>query len=185
MTKNMVRWLVLFALVAWQVLMPVTSAGALQGGPDRIPIKAPNGEAYYLIPFSEVKTIAPPKNMAEGMALVAASGCKSRTDGVDMYDAYGIRLFRYQQKVDWCYNGTTITSVSHVHTPTVYMFTWRYNGILAGGHVHSGGVGQASYRAYSQASFCQIVGTVCTWYVYPWVDQTVRGTGTSSGSAGY
>src|SRR5215211_1589596 len=158
MSKKLVRWLVLFAFVVWQVLMPVTSVGALQGGPHRIPIKGPNGETYYLESFNEVKSIASSKSIA-GSMVALASGCKSRTDGVNVYNHYGNLILRYQQKVNWCYDGTKITSVSHTHTGTVYIVGWKYNGLIADNHW--GGVNQSYFRAYSQAHFCGSVG--CSW----------------------
>jgi hypothetical protein len=139
-----------------------------------------HGEIYYVEYFEEVRIIQSPVSMLSVDATLA-SGCKSRTNGENIYNAFGALLARYQQKVDWCYDGTKITSVSHVHTPTVYAPGWVYNGLI--GHSHWGGVNQASFRAYSQASFCLNLG-VCTQYWYPWVDQTVYGTGNSSGSSG-
>ena len=183
MSKNLVRWLVFFAFVAWQVLMPVTSVGALQGGPDGIPVQGPNGETYYLVPFSEVKSIAPPKNMAESMAIAAASGCKSYTQGIYITDDFGAPIGRYAQKIDWCYNGSTITSKTRTRWGEVYEVTLKYNGHI--GNSESGGVGQTYYYAWTQGSFCMWVPLVgCTINLYPWVEQYVYGNGTYSGSAG-
>ena len=143
-------------------------------------IVGPNGEIYYVDVFEEVRNTRFPANMLSADATLA-SGCRYRINGESIYNAFGALLARYTQRVDWCYNGTIITSVSHVHTPTVYPPGWMYNGLI--GHSHWGGVNQASFRAYSQASFC-LVGGVCLQYWYPWVDQTVYGTGNSSGSTG-
>lgn len=145
-------------------------------------IIGPNGETYYVDEFfSETK--AKQSSLSGFQAL--AVNCKSATWGVNIYDGVGVLIIRYQQKVDWCYDGTKITSVSHIKTPTVYRPIYKYNGLI--GHIHSGGVNQSSYRAYSQASFCMFAppATACIWYVYPWVDMTVHGNGTVSGSAGY
>ena len=139
-----------------------------------------NGEIYCVVVFEEVMSTQSPANTLNADATLA-SGCNWRVNGEDIYNMYGALLARYQQRVDWCYNGSIITSVSHVHTPTVYAPGWRYNGLI--GDSHWGGVNQASFRAYSQASFC-LVGGVCLQYWYPWVDQTVYGTGSSSGSTG-
>lgn len=183
MSKNLVRWLVLLAFVAWQVLMPVTSVGALQGGPDGIPVQGPNGETYYLVPFSEVKSIAPPTNMAESMAIAAASGCKSYTLGVYITNDFGQNLGRYAQKIDWCYNGSTITSKTRTRWGEVYSPPLQFNGNID--NSESGGVGQTYYRAWTQGEFCMwLPGAGCVTWVYPWVEQYVYGTGTYSGSTG-
>ncbi|HSO10899.1 MAG TPA: hypothetical protein VLT51_00895 [Anaerolineales bacterium] len=145
-------------------------------------IVGPNGEIYYVDVFEEVGRPNFSAQVLKAHEALAAGGCKSLTNGVNIYNGAGALALRYQQKVDWCYDGTKITSVSHVHTPTVYIVTYRYIGLI--GHLHSGGVGQTSYRAYSQAHFCMWVGA-CVWNVYPWVDQTVRGNGTYTGTAGF
>jgi len=139
-----------------------------------------NGEIYYVDFFEDVRITRSPANMLNADATLA-SGCKSRTDGAQIFNQFGALLARYQQRVDWCYDGTKITSVSHVHTPSVYAPGWRYNTLKFDNHW--GGVNQTSFRAYSQASFCLWLG-VCTDNWYPWVDQTVYGTGNSIGSAG-
>jgi hypothetical protein len=81
--------------------------------------------------------------------------------------------------VNWCYNGSTITSVSHTKTPTVYSSLCGYHGLV--GHTHSGGVGSTSYNAYSVAWFqCAVNNNV-----YPWVNQWVYGNGSYYGQASY
>ncbi len=144
-----------------------------------------NGEIYYLDFFQESGKPNFPDKVLKAHQALAAGGCKSLTNGVNIYNWVGQLVAMYSQKVDWCYNGTTITSVFHTHNNTVYHVFWRYNGLTS--HVHSGGVGQTSYRAYSQASFCEFIppNGSCIQYLYPWVDQTVRGNGTYSGTAGY
>ena len=126
-----------------------------------------------------------PAKVLKAHETLAAGGCRSLTNGANIYNGFNQLVAKYSQKVDWCYNGTTITSVSHTHTGSVYNALWRYNGLIA--HSHSGGAGQTSFRAYSQASFCNFlpVTGACMQYVYPWVDQTVRGNGTYTGNAGF
>ena len=174
---------ILHLLLVLVVSLVFTQPAYAKGGPppqyDEI-IVGPNGEIYYVDFFEEVRITRSPATMPKADATLAIS-CKSLTTGAQIFNPFGALLARYQQKVDWCYDGTKITSVSHTHTPTVYAPGWVYNGLI--GHSHWGGVNQTSFRAYSQASFCLNLG-VCTQYWYPWVDQTVYGTGNASGSAG-
>jgi hypothetical protein len=181
MYKKVVR--IVFSVIVSLLLItqPVFAGG---GKPPKYDytITGPNGELYYVDVFEIVGEANFPAKDIQAHEALAAGGCKSITYGTQFYNANGQIIIKYSQKVDWCYDGTKVTSVSHTKTPTVYIPTWRYNGLI--NHTHSGGVGQTSYRAYSQASFCSYIAT-CVWYLYPWVDETVRGNGTFSGSSGF
>ncbi|MGC1377362.1 MAG: hypothetical protein WA821_14115 [Anaerolineales bacterium] len=111
----------------------------------------------------------------------AASGCKGITYGVTYYDGLNNPTISFSQTVNWCYDGTKITSVTHTHGTKTYQGFYKYNGLLADNH--SGGVGKTSFYAYSQANMCETVpGFGCNWYIYPSVTETVYGNGTFSAS---
>jgi len=134
----------------------------------------------FAVPFSNVEPIR--KTDISGPA--GTTGCDSRTDGIDVYNALGAKVATYSQNIFWCYNGSTITSKTRTRTGTVYGPLYQFNGHI--GNVESGGVGQGSYSAWTQGSFCEIApGFGCVWNFYPWVDQTVYGTGASWGNAGW
>jgi len=67
------------------------------------------------------------------MLLVTLSACGQQT--IDMLN---LPALRYQQRVDWCYNGTNITSVSHIKTQRsillnrLIVHTVRGNGTYSG-----------------------------------------------------
>ena len=142
-------------------------------------IVATNGEIYYVDVFEKVGKSNFPANVLKAHEALAAGGCKSLTNGVNFYNNLNQLVWRYSQKVNWCYDGTYITSLSHTKTATVYNSTWSYLGLV--GHLHNGTVGWRDYRAYSVARFY----CVCVANVYPWVDQAVYGNGGYSGQAGY
>lgn len=146
-------------------------------------INGPNGETLYVEIFDESGQPDFPQEVLDENIL-AGGGCKSITHGVAYYDATNFKVFQYAQRTDWCFDGTKITSLSHTHLPSVYAPLYKYLGLI--GHTHSGGVGQASYRAFSQANFCAYAPLYgCYWYRYPWVDQRVYKNGTFSASAGW
>ncbi len=109
-----------------------------------------------------------------------AGGCWTVTWGRSGYNNFGYELFSLKQRIDWCGNGSTLTSVQRTHWVEVYMFGW------SGSIIQDptwGGVGQWSFRAFTQAQF--VLNIVYPWqYVYPWLDLTVTAAGGLSGSGG-
>ncbi len=144
-----------------------------------IPIKGPNGETWYLVPFNHSE----PVELATNFGPTTITGCQSFTEGIYIDDAAGYHLGYYAQKIDWCYNGSTITSKSRTRWGTVYYATLQFIGHI--GSEEAGGVGYSYYRAWTQGSFCAFIpGAGCVWYVYPCVDQYVYGDGSYWGDAG-
>ena len=112
-------------------------------------------------------------------------GCDSRTYEVWAENIFGVKLWSYYQTIDWCYNGSTVNSKTRLRWGEVHAlgsFGWTYNGHI--GNTESGGVGQSSYRAWTQGSFDLCLGgdIGCIQSFYPWIDQTVYGTGAYSGT---
>lgn len=110
-----------------------------------------------------------------------ASGCKTYTLGVNGYSAAGILVWSYAWNTEWCYNGTSITSFKKWRTVWTN-YGWSFKGDIADSQ--SGGVNQTSYWHYAQGDFCFIETWTCIAHSYPWVSQTVYGSGNYAGSAG-
>lgn len=122
---------------------------------------------------------------SEVVSLVVSSGCD---DGCDSrkYEVWGenrlgYKLWSYFQTIDWCYDGSKVTSKTRLRWGEVHTLGWKYNGHI--GNTESGGVDQSSYRAWTQGSFELCLGgdIGCIQSCYPWIDQTVYGTGSYSG----
>lgn len=118
-----------------------------------------------------------------GVLPEATTGCAWRQVGYEMYSAVGIKLWGYYQRIDWCFNGTVVTSKTRNRSVSVFAPFWSFTRHI--GNLEQGGVNQSYYRAWTQGEFKFCVSDQgCIQYVYPWIDQTVRGNGTASGNAG-
>jgi hypothetical protein len=110
-----------------------------------------------------------------------ASGCRTWTVGVNGYSVTGTMIWSYAWNIYWCYNGSTITSLSKWRTVWAN-YLWAFKGDIADNH--SGGVGASSYWHYAQGDFCFVETYTCLSHSYPWVNQTVYGSGSYTGSGG-
>lgn len=126
-----------------------------------------------------------------GGAVTASIICWTWTwqrDGKNFYgkNFFGYTLWSHFQRIDWCGNGSTITSTPHGVQRTrwgeVYYPFWQWRHI---GSETWGGVGQQTYRAWTQAEFkyCVVPDIGCQ-YVYPWLDMTAWADGRGTGSVG-
>jgi hypothetical protein len=108
-------------------------------------------------------------------------GCDSRTYEEWGENIFGVKLWSYFQTIDWCYDGSKVTSKTRLRWGEVHTLGWKYNGHI--GNTESGGVDQLTYRAWTQGSFDLCLGgdIGCIQSCYPWIDQTVYGTGVYSG----
>jgi hypothetical protein len=140
-------------------------------------------EVLAQVQVAKVVTEAPaptPMLQAGGGFAPLAGGCWTVTWGRSGYNNFGYELFSLKQKIDWCGNGSTLTSVARTHWVEVYMFGW--SGTIIQDPTW-GGVGQWSFRAFTQADF--VLNIVYPWqHVYPWLDMTVTAAGGLSGSGG-
>jgi len=113
----------------------------------------------------------------------ATNACRWVTVSRWYNNALGMRLFTYYERIDWCYNGSTITSVSRTRWGEVGAPFWEFKGHV--GSTTSGGTGQWSYRAWTQGHYALCMPYVlCAQHKYPWIDITVRANGTYSYSTG-
>lgn len=114
----------------------------------------------------------------------AAAAVSCKWAQVERYgkNLLGMKLWSYFQKIDWCYNGSTITSRTRTRWGETHFPGWSWKGHI--GSSTSGGVGSTFYRAWTQGHFCLVEYFSCVQNAYPWIDMTVRGNGTWSYTAG-
>ena len=168
---KLTRFFSVFVIV---VALAIPSPATAQGkGPN------PYSQIVRVEPFESVREYNPGNSLELNAA--AASGCKGYTLGVNGYSIVGIKVWSYSWTIDWCYNGSTITSLSKYRTVWAN-YGWSFKGDIADNH--SGGVGSTSYWHYAQGDFCFIETYTCVTHSYPWVNQTVYGNGNQTGSAG-
>lgn len=123
----------------------------------------------------------------DGTSVLAGGsrGCRSYQVRVDGKNIYGIRMFSYFQKIDWCYDGSKITNnPTRLRWGEVYAPFWLFDGYM--GNSESGGINQGSYRAWTQGAFKYCLGGDIgrIQHKYPWIDMTVYGYGSYSSSTG-
>jgi hypothetical protein len=114
-----------------------------------------------------------------------AGGCSEYTLGYTMYNSGGATLWRYNQVVQWCFNGTYVTSTNHYEAPQVAAPLWAWVGNI--GSNQTGGVNKTDFYSFTQGHFqlCLAPGNIgCVYHNYPWVWQRVFGNGGTSGNAG-
>lgn len=113
----------------------------------------------------------------------ATTSCGYASKTRSGHGVFGNRLFSYTERVDFCWNGSSITSASRSRSITTDTLFWQFKG-----HINStvtGGAGHWSYRAYTQGEFALCaVYVACVQFTYPWVDITAYGNGTYSWSTG-
>mgnify|MGYP005846602227 CR=1 FL=1 len=115
----------------------------------------------------------------------ATSGCDVRGKKEKGYNIFGQVLWEYYSRVEWCYNGTNVTSKFATHTGKAGPFPslWEYMGDAVS-PVESGGVGKTYYRIWVNGYFRLAIAGYPIQTAYPWIDITVRGNGTSTASSG-
>ncbi len=103
-------------------------------------------------------------------------GCWQGTAEAASSNWHGLVLFRYFQRIEWCYTGYSIDTKFRTRWGEAYHFPWTFLG-----HVddsEAGGEGQTYYRSWSQGQFAACTGIwSCFLYDYLEVDHTVYGNG--------
>ncbi len=148
--------------------------------------KADVDEFMAVVTIEEADTssaLAASTGETRSFTALAASSCWTFTKRLDGKNYYGMTMWSYFQRIDWCGNGSTITDVlRRQRWGEVYHAYWSYTHIDS---ATSGGAGKTWYWAYTQAEF-----KYCPWnagcgsYRYPWIDMTVKPNGTLYGSMG-
>src|SRR6266487_1355827 len=120
-TLRALSMLIAFVLVA----MSVSPAMAKGKGPD------PNSQVARVETFEVVQNYSAQEYMALNSdardAIAASSGCKGYTLGRKGYSGVGVHVWTYSWTINWCYNGSTITSLSKYRTVWANYY-WRFDG---------------------------------------------------------
>jgi len=126
---------------------------------------------------------APSQVTAERAELLAAAGgCWWARVQRWATNIFGSKLWAYFQRIDWCSNGSYITSHSRTRWGETYWPGWSWKGNI--GSTQGGGNGSTFYRSWTQGHFCLISYFSCVQDRYPWIDMTVYRSGGWSWSAG-
>lgn len=120
----------------------------------------------------------------DGAQIAATTTCYNWIWGRDGHNPFGVLLWQFTQRIEWCANGTTITNAPF-RTPwggTNYIW-WSYEGLV--GDSVGGGQGQESYRSYIQGHMAyRPPFPLLQQDAYPWLDMTAHANGTGTGSGG-
>lgn len=120
----------------------------------------------------------------DGEVSIAASGCWTWKWQRDGRNSLGALLWSYFQQINWCGDGSVITSTpQRTRWGEVYVPFWSWGHI---GNETWGGVNQPSYRAWTQGEFklCLTPNVGCVQNRYPWLDMTAWANGQGTGSVG-
>lgn len=196
-------WLLLATVVA--LLVPLASASATApsgGGRTSMLVEKiahasdPRGafadlsvsDRAAVIEYAKVTTTVDSSSLqvdqSVGVFTAAAGGCWTWTWRRDGKNVLGATLWSYFQKIDWCGDGSTITTTpQRLRWGETYFPFWSWKHI---GNQTWGGVGQASYRAWTQGEFklCATPDVGCVQFSYPWLDMTAWADGRGTGSVG-
>lgn len=114
----------------------------------------------------------------------AAVSCWTWTWGRDGRNLFGVLLWTFKQRIDWCGDGTKITNIPWRQvTATVNYPWWSYNGLV--GDFTAGGQGFESYRSFVQGSFSyRPPNPLSNQDRLPWLDMTAHADGRGTGSGG-
>jgi hypothetical protein len=113
-----------------------------------------------------------------------ASICWSFQKTVNAKNTYGMTMWTYWSRGEWCGDGSRITStIGKTRGITVNMPYWEFTGHDA--WQTSGGVGMTYWHTYTQGHFQNCFPVIgCVQHRYPWVDLYMYGSGSASGSYG-
>ena len=93
-------------------------------------------------------------------------------------NSFGVALWTYTQRIDWCWDGTWVTSYAYrSRWGTTHYPGWQFNGHIDGST--AGGVGYTQYYAFTQGEFA-LCGPVigCVQHAYPYIHLWGYGNGT-------
>ncbi len=132
-------------------------------------------EQAAVIEYLKVKQITVTN---EGNVSISSITCNSPRVVVSGLNAFGNKLWDYFQQIDRCYDGSVLTEVTRIRGGQVYGAFWQFDGHIS--DTQSGGVGQSSYRSWTQGRFKLCVTNLgCIEEDDPWIDMIVYGSGNS------
>jgi hypothetical protein len=113
-----------------------------------------------------------------------SAGCRTKVAWIGLKNVFGTYLWKYFQKLGWCWKNGEITSATPRCRGTwaeVYFPLWDFNG-----HIDcdaSGGLGQTFVRRWRQGKF-RLCTAYCIQTKTPWVNVRGSATGTFNSSYG-
>ncbi len=132
-------------------------------------------EQAAVIEYLKVKQITVNTSMNQGDASISST-CNSPRVVVSGLNGVGNKVWDYWQQIDRCYDGSILTEVTRTKGGLVYGLFWQFDGHT--GDTQSGGVGQSSYRAWTQGRFRLCITDLgCIEEDDPWIDMIVYGNG--------
>jgi hypothetical protein len=121
--------------------------------------------------------------VADDPAARPVKGCRTKVAWIGLKNVLGSFLWKYFQKLGWCWKRGAITSATPRCQGTwaeVYFPLWDFKGHLSCDA--SGGVGQSFVRRWRQGKF-QLCAAYCLQTKTPWMNVKGSGTGVFSWSA--
>ncbi len=199
------RW---FALVAGLTVLLTAPASALASSPlsaeyqaaqilDRVATSTnPSAAFEALTPqekalFYEATTPSGPVHremtkVASALQPLTAGGQWYIVATVWQNNAFGQRLWTYNQELDWGSNGSYLTDWTATKWPSGMMAGWTYTQI--GGDTpqrQSGGNGSSWVQVFGNGQFQFCLVGVCVNTVTPWVQERGNANGTYTWNGGY
>jgi hypothetical protein len=114
---------------------------------------------------------------------VSVTGCWTWTPYLLAENVFGGDLWKYFHRVDWCQNGSVITSTTYFRAwGETYYPGWNWKGVQS--TWSSGGTGYTRWTKGSQGKFCLVEYFSCVQERWPWIETNVYGNGSYSWSHG-
>lgn len=132
---------------------------------------------------TESESVEPQATTALTADVATASSCWTWTWNRQGWNNVGQLLWQFNQQIDWCSNGSTITTVPFrkVWASGLYV-GWSYLGLI--NNQVSGGLNYSYYRSFVQGDMALGIGGWWLQHKYPWLDMTAHANGTGTGSGG-
>jgi hypothetical protein len=123
--------------------------------------------------------------IATGGITAALGGCWGRVRSLYQTNVFGTRLWTFNQQLNWCSNGSTISSYTAQKWPSGVSAGWTYTEISGPApQLRSGGTGRTSVEVWGQGQFQFCLVGACVQSLYPWVDQRGYASGAYGDSWG-
>jgi hypothetical protein len=179
MEKSRVHIAAVAALVG-TILMATPALGASQSGSGAT-ASAATPELVKATPNGSIYIVKGAPQRTGSVSGATINGCWTITWIIFATDIFGIKVWQYNHRTNWCGDGTVITGTPQVSRWASNMAPfWAYSPV--GGIQTWWGAGHKSYRSFSQGEM-RLCAILCT-YAYPWIDQTVKPNGTVTGDGG-
>jgi len=117
-------------------------------------------------------------------ASIEAGGCRAVIMTRSAYSPVGVKLWSYNQQMNWCYNGSTVTSRYWNRWGEVHAPFWSFQRHI--GLSQTGGVGYSSFYSWTQGAFrlCLTTNVGCVQQAVPYVWQRGYGSGAYQSGGG-